>query len=42
MDGNEPFTNTSGGIARIYRECKSFDQFNHRHGNTCDSKSFLK
>ena len=25
MDGNEPFTNASGGIARICRECKLFD-----------------
>ena len=42
MDGNEPFTNTSGGITRICRECKLFDPLHHRHGNACDSKSFLK
>ena len=42
MDGNEPFTNPSGGIARICRECKWFDQLSHRHGSECDSKLFLK
>ena len=42
MDDNEPFTIASGGIARICRECKSFDPLHHRHGNACDSKSFLK
>ena len=31
MDGNEPFLNDSGGIARICRECKLFDPLNHRH-----------
>ena len=42
MDGNEPFTNASGGIARICRECKLFDPLQFRHGSECDSKSFLK
>ena len=42
MDGNEPFINTSGGIARICRECKLFDPLSHRHGSECDSKSFSK
>ena len=41
MDDNEPFTIASGGIARICRECKLFDPLHHKHGNTCDSKSFL-
>ena len=41
MDGNEPFLNDKGGITRICRECKLFDQLHHRHGNQCDSKSFL-
>ena len=42
MDGNDPFTNTSGGIARACRECKLFDLLNYRYGSECDSKSFLK
>ena len=42
MDGNEPFLNASGGIARICRECQLFDPLNHRHGSKYDSKSFLK
>ena len=42
MDGNEPFLNASGGIARICRECRLFDPLNHRYGSECDSKSFLK
>ena len=42
MDGNEPFLNASGGIAKICRECRLFDPLNHRYGSECDSKSFLK
>ena len=42
MDGNEPFLNPSGGIARICRQYRLFDPLNHRHGSECDSKSFLK
>ena len=42
MDGNESFLNTSGGIARICRECRLFDPLNHRHGSECDLKSLLK
>ena len=42
IDGNEPFFNSSGGIARICRECKLFDPLDHKHGNACDSKSFLR
>ena len=42
IDGNEPFFNSSGGIARICREYKLFDPLDHKHGNACDSKSFLR
>ena len=42
IDGDEPFINDSGGIARICRKCKSFDPLSHRHESECDSKSFLK
>ena len=42
IDGNEPFFNSSGGIARIFRECKLFDPLDHKHGNACYSKSFLQ
>ena len=42
LDGNEPFFNSSGGIIRICRECTLFDPLDHKHGNACDSKSFLR
>ena len=42
IDGNEPFFNSSGGIVRICRECTLFEPLDHRHGNACDSKSFLR
>ena len=42
MDGNEPLINASGGIAKICRNCQLFDPLDHTHGNTCDSKSFLR
>ena len=38
IDGNEPYFNSSGGIARICRECKLFDPLYHKHDNACDSK----
>ena len=42
IDGNEPFFNSSRGISRICRECKLFYPLDHKHGNACDSKSFLR
>ena len=42
MDGNEPFINASGDIGKICKECKLFDLLEHKHSNTCDSKSLLK
>ena len=42
IDSNVPFFNSSGGIARICRECQLFDPLDHKHGNSCDSKSFLR
>ena len=41
IDGNETFINSSGGIARICRECKLFYPLDNKHRNTCDLKSFL-
>ena len=42
MDWNEPFINASGGIPKICRDCKIFDPLDHKHGNICDFKSFLR
>ena len=42
IDGNEPFFNSSRGISRICREYKLFDPLDHKHGDACDSKSFLR
>ena len=42
IDGNEPFFNSSRGIARICRECEFFDPLDHKHGNAFDLKSFLR
>ena len=42
IDGNDPFFNSFGGIARICRKCKLFDPLDHKYGNACDSKSFLR
>ena len=35
-------TKPSRGIARICGEYKLFDPLDHKHGNTCDSKSCLR
>ena len=42
IDGNEPFINVSEGISRICRECKLFDQLDHKHENASDLKSVLR
>ena len=42
IDGNEPITNASGGIAKICRECKIFDPLDHKYGHTSDSKLYLR
>ena len=42
IDGNKPFFNSSGGIAKICSEYKLIDPLDHKHGNACDSKSFLR
>ena len=42
IDGNEPFFNSSGGIASICRECQLFDSLDHKHGNAYDSTLFLR
>ena len=42
IDWNEPFINASEGIAKICLDCKLFGPLDHKYGNTCDSKSFLR
>ena len=42
IDSNERFFDSSGGIVRICRDYKFFDPLDHKHGNACNSKSFLR
>ena len=41
IDGNTPFSNASGGISKICREYKHFDQFDHKYRNNFNTKSRL-
>ena len=34
MDGNEEFSSSKGGIAKLCRECKLYDVFSQRFKNT--------
>ena len=42
IDSNEVFTNAEGGIAKMYKECKLYDSFSHRHNNHQNSKSYIR
>ena len=41
ISGNGMFSNASGSIAKLYRECKLFDPFDHKYGNYSNTKSHL-
>ena len=42
INGNEPFINLLGGIARMCREYKLFHPLDHTYGNAYDLKLFLR
>ena len=42
IDGNEVFTNEKGGIAKMFKECKLYDPFSHRHNDQQNLKSYIR
>ena len=42
IDGNEKFTQTQGGIAKLYTECEICDPFAHHHNDQRNSKAHIR
>ena len=42
IDGNELSINVVGKILKLCRDCKIFDPFDHKHGNTSNAKLHLR
>ena len=42
MDGNEPFVNARGGVAKLCKACQLYDPFNYRHNLPNNISTYIR